>query len=499
LKLTGAFSLGLALPQLIMEPEKPSQDTDGKNVLIIVFDAWSALNTSLYGYDRKTTPNLARLADSAVVYHNHFAGGNYTTPGTASLLTGTHPWTHRAFRHNSEVDESFVEKNIFHAFKDYYRVAYSHNPLVNTFFKQFSGSLDEYIPQHQLLLDSDWIVNTLFNNDEDIASVSWIREMKRQKEGYAYSLYLSHLYEKYKQGKVGAFEADFLGSLPSVKEDNYFRLEDSITWLKQNLTKLPQPFLGYFHYLPPHFPYKTHSEFKRRFVNDGWKQVEKPEHLFSRGFSPDRLYKSRTEYDEFILYVDREFGRLYDYLAESGLIDDTYVVLTSDHGELFERGIRGHLTLTLHQPIIRVPLMIYEPGRTTRDDIYTPTSAIDVLPTLMHLTGQGIPDWIEGGLLPPYSQPTPDQNNGVYALQARRTNVGNPIYEGTVMLVDNGYKLMYYFGYEELAETGEMIEFFDIENDPEELNNLAAAQKGLADEYVGEILEKLAIVNEPYL
>ena len=176
------FSLGLTLPQLILEPEDLSQSPDSKNVLIIVFDAWSAYNPSLFGYERETTPNIARLADRAVVYHNHFAGGNYTTPGTASLLTGTHPWSHRAFGHNSEVDEAFVEKNIFHAFKNHYRVAYSHNPLVNTFLKQFSGKLDEFIPQQELLLDSDWIVHTLFNNDEDIASVSWVRAMKRQIE-----------------------------------------------------------------------------------------------------------------------------------------------------------------------------------------------------------------------------------------------------------------------------------------------------------------------------
>ena len=493
------FSLGLTLPQLILEPEDLSQSPDSKNVLIIVFDAWSAYNPSLFGYERETTPNIARLADRAVVYHNHFAGGNYTTPGTASLLTGTHPWSHRAFGHNSEVDEAFVEKNIFHAFKNHYRVAYSHNPLVNTFLKQFSGKLDEFIPQQELLLDSDWIVHTLFNNDEDIASVSWVRAMKRQIEGYSYSLYLSQPYEKYKQGKLTSFQGDFPGGLPSVRDDNYFRLEDSITWLKQNLAELPKPFLGYFHYLPPNFHYKTHQEFKGRFSNDGWEQVSKPEHLFSRGFTPERLYKTRTEYDEFILYIDREFGKLSDYLEDSGLLDNTWVVLTSDHGELFERGIRGHLTFTLHQPVIRVPMLIFEPGRPRREDVYTPTSAIDVLPTLMHLTGQEIPVWIEGGGMPPYSQIPPDPEEGVFALQARRTNEGSPIYRGTVMLVKDGYKMMYYFGYEEMAEMGEMIELFDIEIDPEELNNLATTQKGLADQYLGEIKQKMTEVNKPYL
>ncbi len=64
-----------------------------------------------------------------------------------------------------------------------------------------------------------------------------------------------------------------------------------------------------------------------------------------------------------ILYADKEFGRFFDYLDSSGLLDNTWVVLTSDHGEMFERGIDGHDTEVLYEPVIRIPLMIFEPGR----------------------------------------------------------------------------------------------------------------------------------------
>ena len=65
------------------------------NVIVFVLDAFSAFDISLYGYQRETTPNIARLAERAVVYHNHYSGGNFTTPGTASLLSGMLPWKHR--------------------------------------------------------------------------------------------------------------------------------------------------------------------------------------------------------------------------------------------------------------------------------------------------------------------------------------------------------------------------------------------------------------------
>ena len=66
-------------------------DSNHPNVLIVVFDAWSALNCSLYGYPRDTTPNIKRLAEKGTVYHNHYAAGTWTIPGTSSLLTGALP------------------------------------------------------------------------------------------------------------------------------------------------------------------------------------------------------------------------------------------------------------------------------------------------------------------------------------------------------------------------------------------------------------------------
>src|SRR5687768_13543777 len=89
LKLAGLLPLSLSVPRLLqtLQPSGSAQEKP-KNVLIVIFDAFSASNIPLYGYDRMTTPNIAHLSKKAIVYHNHFAGGNFTTPGTASLLTG---------------------------------------------------------------------------------------------------------------------------------------------------------------------------------------------------------------------------------------------------------------------------------------------------------------------------------------------------------------------------------------------------------------------------
>lgn len=499
LKLAGVAPLGIVAPPL-MQKLGVTHILQGerKNVLVVVFDALSAYNISLYGYGRETMPNLAKLAKRAKVYHNHFASGNFTTPGTASLLTMTLPWTHRAFRFGAKARESFTNKSIFNSFDDYYRIGYTHNPLANTLLSQFQTDIDEYVPREKLFINNDGLIRNLFSNDEDIATVGWIRAMKRSEEGFAYSLFLSHLYEKNRDRKIAGYKDLYPDGLPSTNGDNYFTLEAGIDWLENRLTDLPQPFFAYFHFFPPHFPYKPRREFTDTFVNDSWKPLDKPDDLFTEDNPYETLAKSRAYYDEFILNVDSEFGRLFDKLVSSGLLENTWVVFTSDHGEMQERGISGHTTPTLYQPIVRIPLMIFEPGQQTGQDIYTPTSAIDVMTTLLHVTGHNLPEWTEGTILPPYAPQVLRRDKAIYSVQARRNDPAHPITQGTIMHIESEYKLIYYLGYDELESKGERIQLFDIKADPEEINDLSTTRNGIASELLDKLKSKLKEVNEPF-
>lgn len=90
-------------------------ENSGKpNVLSLLIDALSALHLPLHGYSRNTTPNLVRFADRATVFHQHHAAGNFTTPGTDSLFTGTYPWTHRALNLHGTITSDFEYRNFFH-------------------------------------------------------------------------------------------------------------------------------------------------------------------------------------------------------------------------------------------------------------------------------------------------------------------------------------------------------------------------------------------------
>ncbi|MFZ5912220.1 MAG: sulfatase [Chloroflexota bacterium] len=504
LKLAGVLPISVAVPRFMGSLDTPGQhQSKPQNVIVVVLDAFSAYDISLYGYQRETTPNLARLAERAVVYHKHYAGGNFTTPGTASLLSGMLPWKHRQFIHYGTVDENFIANNLFSAFQNHYRITYSHNPLANNLLSQLGvgGNFDNYIPSKNLFLTTDGFIPDLFAKDEDIATVSWVRAAKRQEEGYAYSLFLSHIYEPYQELKIANLRPYYPRGIPSVKSDNYFLLEYAVDWLGGQLGKIPQPFMSYFHFMPPHAPYKTHRDFIGRFKNDRWMPVLKPhDPLFSDGdYQSKREMRNRILYDEFILYVDREIGRLFDSLDSTGILGNTWVVLTSDHGEMFERGVTGHKTPVLYGPVVHIPMMVFEPKRKKKLDVYTATCAIDVLPTLLHVTGQQSADWSEGIIMPPFSDSYPE-NRDIYILEAKKNRKYKPLTIATIALIKGHYKLIYFFGYEELEKSGgERIELYDIMNDPEELNDLSLTKANVAAEVLNELKQKLVEVDKPYI
>lgn len=467
------------------------------NVLVIVFDTLSALHLDIHGYERVTGPNFNRFAQRASVYHNHFAGGNFTTPGTASLLTGNYPWTHRAYNYFGSLRPEFRSQNIFALFPDHYRIAFSHNAQVNNLLNQAFDHLNYYKPRQELYLDNNLGLNSLFSNDYDNASISLGRILTKTKNsdveanGFSNSLFVSNLYETYKKRLTDKYSILFPRGLPNTERVNYFLLEDAIDWVQGQLAEITQPFLGYFHFMPPHSPYNTRGDFAGAFLNDGLTLPPKPEHLFTMGrYQQRKMDLFARDYDEFILYADGEFGRLLDWLEDNGMMDNTWVVLTSDHGELFERGIWGHITPAMYQSLTRIPLMIHAPGQQDRQDIISATSAVDVLPTLAQAINQSVPDWAAGVVLPPF-QNQEMRDRPIFTVEAKGNERDHALNHGAVMMLRNTHKLTYYFGYQELDAAGNMMELYDLEHDPEELRDLSKRSPQLAAELRQELLRHL--------
>lgn len=498
LKLSSLISLASMMPAYLQAPQKTSNNPDAKNVLIVVFDAFSALHLSLLGYERRTDLNITRFADQSTVFHNHYSGGIFTTTGTSTLLTGAYPFTHRAIQLNDTVSDEFANQNIFSAFDDYYRVGYSHNVLANTLLRQFQGNIDDYKARAELFFKNDFLFNTLFKEDSDNAYLSWTRIMHNEEDSYANSMLLSSLYPLYAKQMTNTASKDFPRGVPNNQGD-FFLLENATDWIVSQIAELPDPNLSYVHMIPPHHPYNTRIDFYNEFLDDGYVPIKKPEHFFSQGVSYDTLVKRRRYYDEFILYVDHEFGRLYDALKSSGVLENTWLVLTSDHGEMFERGIWEHTVPTIHEPVIRVPLLIAAPGQQERQDVFAPTSSIDLLPTLMHVNGKPLPSWCEGEVLPPYRDTEADWQRNLFAIDAKKNEKYKPLTKATTMILEWPYKLMRYTENQKIPGYLLAYEMYNIEDDPEELHDIYSENSPIARELIEKLEARIRKADAPYL
>lgn len=478
--------------------EERSSTRRPANILILVFDALSARNMSLHGYPRQTTPNMERFAGQATVYHAHYATGNYTTPGTASLFTGVYPWTHRALHLHGTTIDDYAQRNFFHlagANEGYYRLGYSHNLLVTTLLYQMKADLEALKFTRELSLADLEYSDRLFPKDYNASF--WGEELAlRGSSTLPGSLFLSQLYRFWQDWRERRVQAQYGGQFPQGLPGNngvLYNMEAGIDWCIQQLGQLPQPYLAYMHFLPPHHPYNPPTAFANRFQDD-YNPVKKPRHRFAGpGITNQFLKQQRQAYDENLAYADAEFGRLYDHLISQGLLENTCLAVTSDHGEMFERGIWGHGTRTLYEPLVRVPMILATPGQAQRQDVYSPTSNVDLLPSLLHLMGQPAPEWCEGRSLPGLDGPAPAAGSApersIYVMEAKQNAQRGPLASGTFAVVRGQYKLIRYRGY---GGKGEPDELYNLANDPEELDDRSQVEKGLAEELGHELETRLA-------
>jgi arylsulfatase A-like enzyme len=226
---------------------------------------------------------------------------------------------------------------------------------------------------------------------------------------------------------------------------------------------------------------------------DNWKPLRKPKAYFTQGYAQQDLNHARRDYDSLIANVDAEFGRLMDILDATGLRDNTYVILTSDHGELFERGIQGHTTQAMYQPIIQIPMIIYPPGQKERKDVFVNTSCVDLLPTLLHLAGIAVPDRCEGQILPPFRDSEMPDERSLFTMDAKTTPKLAPFKKASFVVIRGSYKLIHNMGY---GRDVPLYEMYNLMEDPDELENRSSIDKGITQEYMDILQEKIKLANQ---
>jgi arylsulfatase A-like enzyme len=217
--------------------------------------------------------------------------------------------------------------------------------------------------------------------------------------------------------------------------------------------------------------------------------------VFTEGETYETIEQNRIWYEEYIANVYFEFGRLMDHLEGTGMLDKSYLLVTSDHGELLERGVKGHVTPLLYEPLVRVPLVISSPGQIQGMAIDSPTTSVDLLPTLLAAAGQAVPEWAPGKLLPGLGG-IEEPERRIYTLEAKSAPAFGKLTQATFAMREGKYKIIMYHGYEEFGE--DAFELYDLENDPEEMNDLLDQDPSLAEEFKNKLLGKFAEIDQPH-
>jgi arylsulfatase A-like enzyme len=491
LKLLSLIPISVAINPLIRSLSVT--DGDMPHIIILVFDACSANDVSLYNYPRQTTPNLEKFAQKSIVFQRHYSTGSFTVPGTASLLTSLYPWTHRAINLGGSITSQHQENQIFSALSaSHSTVGYAQNAYADLILYQAGHYLQKHIPIGSFNRTKEFIYSLpIFKNDAYVAYSSIEGNIFQRGFGVDGSLFLGPLerFLNLRQREITQTNLgnDYSNGLPDSLE--LFLLSDLVDGAIKTINELTAPSLVYLHFYPPHDLYRPTYEFYNQFKT-GWQPAKKDIHpLSAEKISYGGLNSLRILYDEYLASWDAEIGRLFEFFDKSGLRDKSYIFITSDHGEIFERGDKGHMSKLLYEPLMHVPLIVSRPQNQTRIDVNIPTSNVDILPTIAYLTGNPIPAWAEGRLLPELGGIV-DPLRSIYTMDAKENAAFAPLTKFSFSLTKGNYRLTQY-QYPDYRS----FEFYDLSDDPEEINDLYLSQPRMAVEMESELTQKIAEIN----
>jgi arylsulfatase A-like enzyme len=304
------------------------------NIILIVIDTLRFDHLGCYGYKRNTTPNIDSLANQSLLFKNAIITAPWTLPSVASILTSQYPSVLGIHDRIRPMDGRF--------------------PLFSELLKQYNYKTHGIISHTLLLARLGFGKGFDYYDEESIFGHKGI-------------------------------------SSPSVTSK-------AVSYLQQNHDK---PFFLFLHYFDPHYDYLLHKKYNyypsyRGRVKSGHSIIDL--WRIRDNLSKDDIKYLVSLYDSEITFTDEYIGELLNELRNRGLYDNSIIIITSDHGEEFmERGWIGH-TLTLHQELVHVPLIMKFPGDKSRI-IDSPVSLIDIVPTICKYLDLKIPNNLDGRVL----------------------------------------------------------------------------------------------------
>lgn len=394
----------------VLQPITPApvQDNDGPNLLIIGIDALRPDRLSYFGHDRPTSPNIDAFLSEAMIFEQAFSQLPRTYPAWTTMMTGAWP-THHEIRDNLPTDDRLISKKAL-------------------------------LPQ--VMKDAGWA--TGFATDDSRFSYMVPEtgfEMIRQPE-----VGLQNFAISVNEPRFRAFHALFhnrLGySLVPVQAYNQsfgksYRPEMFADYALDGMAEISHKgkFFYAIHSCVLHVPGDRIHPWNQMYGQEGYygrnrfRYSSSGTNLIAAEVEAKTLKKAERIakqdgriYDSGVAMADQLVGRMMDGLRESGLIDNTIVVLVSDHGEElwgedlpykwygpnhgFHMYGEGHLNVLM---AVRLP-----DGRFAGERFDKPVRLIDLAPTVADLMNLAWPNPIDGESVIPIAEGTETQTRPVY-------------------------------------------------------------------------------------
>ena len=455
------------------------------NILLVTFDALSALDMSVYGYHPETTPFIKKWAGTASVFTRTQASSSYTAATTPSLMSGKRTWTHRKYHHDLAAKPlKMKNENLALLMKEngYYNFAFIANVVTPVSALDISNSVDtapEVIEFMKPASIEGMIEKYLFLLFGDkFSTYNWLGQ-----DDFIFTVLLRRIDKK-------VFVTEFP---PELAFNKFLEVMDD---------NPRTPFFAWLHLMPPHAPYAPPEPFAGTF-NSSWELREKnkmynynPEisKLSSVNLPFPKALKEkiallRDYYDEFILYCDKQFENFIGELQNRSWSKNTVVILSSDHGECFERDFFQHGPPHLYSEVTRIPLIIKEPDQTggqVFDDI---VEQIDIPATILDLANIPVPSWMEGRSLLPLMRGKGLPSKAAISVNLYGNSPSEPITKGVIAVWQGDYKLIHYLENEKTI-------LYNIKKDPNRLNDLFHMESEVGQRLLTFIKNNLDEVNK---
>ncbi len=368
----------------VWQPEaKPArnraqQTPSGKpHIVMIGSDTLRADRLGKLGYHRSTTPNIDALCERAALFSNCYVPCARTAPSLVSLFTGTWPHTH-GIRDNFVADEDT-------------RLRVDTLPQLLKAQGYVTAAL------------SDWCGADLgkfsFGFDiTDLPEDQWNLKYLMRQGPKDLRLFIS-AFTHNRFGRVFIPELFYLGGVPLTRD-----IGRRGRRLLTRLTEHDKPFLLNLFYSTTHPPFASEWPWYEKFTDptyDGssrfaMARLTDPFEIIRRQGEPREefdLDQILDLYDGCVAHFDDEVGKMIQHLGDCGLLENTLIVLYSDHGmEFFEHETWGQGNSAVGDFSARVPLIISGPSVPSGHRVDQVIRTVDVLPTLLHLIGGPLVD-----------------------------------------------------------------------------------------------------------